>query len=106
VVESSPGKAHLYYPLNSVVEPAQAEEMNRGIADTIGADPSGYDLTQVLRVPGTKNYKYPDTPTVSIVQITDRTYSPEELQEAFPSPNGQVTHGERETPEDEPPRIP
>ena len=46
---------------------------------TLGADKSGWDLTQVLRVPGTRNYKYPGGPTVEVCLVTDEIYHPRAL---------------------------
>lgn len=36
----------------------EIETINRDVTYTIGADKGGWDITQVLRVPGTPNYKY------------------------------------------------
>jgi Protein of unknown function (DUF3987)/RepB DNA-primase from phage plasmid len=66
VVESSPGKFHCYWRLSAPVLPEDAEKMNKRLAQAVAADPSGYDLTQLLRVPGTTNNKYPDKPKVTL----------------------------------------
>lgn len=55
IVESSPGRDHLYCRLTRAVDPILAESLNRRWAATLGADLSGYDLTQLLRPPGTPN---------------------------------------------------
>lgn len=57
-VESSPGRHHFYWRLQHSVDPKKAEELNQRLAYTIGADKSGWDLTQLLRIPGTKNVDY------------------------------------------------
>jgi len=52
---------HRYQALWKLEEPLktnQLEEINRRLTYTIQADKSGWDLTQVLRIPGTMNYKY------------------------------------------------
>jgi len=59
--------------------PVLGEELNRRLAYTLGADPSGWDLTQLLRVPGTRNHKYPDAPLVHVLQVTGAKYEPEAL---------------------------
>src|SRR5207253_2736302 len=45
----------------------------------LGADPSGWDLTQLLRVPGTRNHKYEDAPLVRVLQLTEARYEPEAI---------------------------
>src|SRR5215207_2616925 len=67
VVESSPGRFHAYWPLTDAVPPEVGEHLNKRLADAIGADASGFDLTQLLRVPGTVNYTQPGTPTVRLI---------------------------------------
>lgn len=63
--QSSPGR---YAGLWRVKEmPADdAAELSRRIARYIGGDPGGWDVTQVLRIPGTHNEKYPDRPMVKL----------------------------------------
>jgi DNA-binding HxlR family transcriptional regulator len=85
LVESSPGKAHLYARLNRAVAPAQAERLNKRWALAFGADPSGYDLSQVLRVPGTHNRKYDGAPLVRLQYIDEQTvYDPDDLERVLP----------------------
>src|SRR5215212_4672073 len=64
VVESSPGHYHVYWRLTDAIPADTAEQLNKRLAHKIGADPSGFDLTQLLRVPGTTNYKYEERPVV------------------------------------------
>jgi hypothetical protein len=85
LVESSPGRFHVYYRLTDAIPPELAENLNKRLALKTGADPSGFDLTQLLRVPGTVNHKYPDSPVVRILELHGgRSYSPHELDEALP----------------------
>jgi hypothetical protein len=85
LVESSPGHFHVYYRLSTAIPPEFAEDLNKRLALEIGADPSGFDLTQLLRVPGTVNHKYPDAPVVRILELNGgHAYSPRELEEALP----------------------
>jgi energy-coupling factor transporter ATP-binding protein EcfA2 len=93
VVESSPGHYHVYWRLTDMVSPEVAERLNRKLAHHIGADTSGFDLTQLLRVPGTVNYKYEDRPVVRLLDIEPgRAYAPAELDELLPpfSQNGHL----------------
>jgi RepB DNA-primase from phage plasmid/Protein of unknown function (DUF3987) len=85
VVESSPGRFHCYWRLSDEIPPELAEGLNKRLAGVVGADPSGFDLSQLLRVPGTINHKYPDAPVVRILELDGgRSYSPRELDEALP----------------------
>jgi hypothetical protein len=63
-VETSPGRHQYYWLLSRAVEPGVGEDLNRRLAYAIGADKSGWDLTQLLRPPGFPNRKYPDAPIV------------------------------------------
>jgi hypothetical protein len=58
LIESSPGHYHGYWFLLEPVDPAQWERHAKGWTQALDADPGGWDLTQVLRVPGTLNHKY------------------------------------------------
>jgi P4 family phage/plasmid primase-like protien len=80
VVESSPDRYHIYYRLSDAVSPETAEDLNKRLAGDIGADPSGFDLTQLLRVPGTVNHKYPGRPAVRVLSLNGtQSYVPGEL---------------------------
>lgn len=68
--ESSPGRYQGLWILPKEVEPEVAAGMSRQLAYQIGADKGGWDLTQVLRIPGTRNYKYPSEPEVKLVHFT------------------------------------
>jgi hypothetical protein len=85
-VESSPDRHQLYFRLSRAISPGQAAALNRGLAQLFGADMGGWDLTQLLRVPGSVNHKYPEHPTVRLVEATNRVYAPEELPRVSPAP--------------------
>lgn len=77
VMETSPERFQALWLLESPVEPYIAEELSRRIAykhADEGADRSGWDLTQLLRVPFTNNYKYADVPEVTIIHATRSLY--------------------------------
>jgi len=63
VIKSSPGRWQAIWRLTMAVDPTEAEEYSRRIAYLMGADKSGWDLTQLLRVPFTANFKY-DPPSL------------------------------------------
>jgi len=69
VVESSPGRFQALWLFDEPQEPDPAEDVSRRIAYHHigdGADKSGWDLTQLLRFPYTRNFKYEDLPMVSM----------------------------------------
>ena len=76
IIKSSPGHAHVYWYLDEPVEPQLWEPHARGWTHRIDADPGGWDLTQVLRVPGTLNGKYAPKHQVYVQLFApDRTYA-------------------------------
>jgi len=63
LVRTSPGRTQALWRLEEATEPLIAEAISKRIAyyhADVGADRSGWDLTQLLRVPGTHNFKYQD----------------------------------------------
>jgi hypothetical protein len=77
VVESSNGKQHWYWRLDSFESDIkQIERLNRGLAYMLGADVSGWDANQVLRPPGTRNHKYGDLQQVHLLSITPYAVNP------------------------------
>lgn len=69
-IESSPGRYQAIWRLDTEVDPYVAENYSKRIAYKYrqgGADPSGWDLTQLLRVPFTYNHKYDNTPKVDLL---------------------------------------
>ena len=60
IMESSPGRYQAIWTLDGYVDPVIAEEYSRRIAykySNNGADVSGWDIGQLLRVPYTHNFK-------------------------------------------------
>lgn len=78
--ESSPGR---YVGLWFTDVPV-TEELNRRMSYFVGADKSGWDLTQILRVPGTANYKYAAAPKVRILWTDGPTYRVRDLERNLP----------------------
>lgn len=93
VVESSPGRYQGYWATSEEIDPDDAEDVARRIAykhADDGADRSGWDLTQLLRVPLTYNYKYEnkaDFPVVSIIEANRNKYTMEDFK-VFPEVTG------------------
>lgn len=88
--ESSPGRFQALWFLNREIPPDEAAALSKRIAYADGADKSGWDLTQVLRLPGTKNYKYKNAPEVKLLWAKRSAYSPAEIKKAYPPVNGEA----------------
>jgi len=58
-VQSSPGRFQSLWRLARAIDPGKHETYNQRLTYATGADRGGWDLTQVLRIPGTINHKYP-----------------------------------------------
>jgi hypothetical protein len=84
VVQSSPGREQFYWRLASPMPPQEAELLNQRLSYAMRADESGWDLTQLLRVPGTPNHKYPEAPLMKILILRDERYDAQELYAALP----------------------
>lgn len=72
VIQSSHGRWQAFWRMDSTLEPGIAESVCLKVAyfhADQGADRSGWDLTQLLRVPYTPNYKYGDLKTAPIVTV-------------------------------------
>lgn len=67
LVSSSSGKYHTYWAIDSPVLLADLESHNRGLTYAFKADKSGWDANQLLRIPGTLNYKYDPPQSVTLL---------------------------------------
>lgn len=85
LTQTSPGRFQALWLLEDPLPPHEAEEISRRIAyyhADQGADRSGWDLTQLLRIPYTPNYKYGDmqsAPIVTILHAERALYRPSEF---------------------------
>ena len=98
-VQSSEGHTHSYWVLDGDKDYAREDvaRVSRAIAVThderdeegnkIGVDPSGWDLTQLLRVPGTKNTKAGKGDTVFVRDYNGEVYSLEQIADAYDPQN-------------------
>jgi hypothetical protein len=78
LMESSPGRHQALWRLSHTISPAMAEDLSKRIAyfhAEDGCDRSGWDLTQLLRVPTTPNYKYSGSPEVEIKRAVNALYT-------------------------------
>jgi hypothetical protein len=66
-IESSPGKFHLYWLLDQAATALQTECTNQALYQRLKGDKSGWDRVQLLRVPGTANYKRDQIAEVKLI---------------------------------------
>lgn len=65
--ESSPGRYQALWRLHKLLRPEIQERINQALSYHLGADQGGWDRTQVLRLPGTRNFKYAGGPPVQLM---------------------------------------
>lgn len=88
-IESSPGRFVGLW----VLKGPMTESMNRRLTYLLEADPGGWDLTQVLRFPGTRNYKYASQPRVRVMWDDGPKYSVKKIESLLP-PDEETEEGE------------
>lgn len=93
VIESSPGRFVGLWFLKDVM----TESLNRRLTYHLGADHGGWDLTQVLRFPGTRNYKYTSQPRVRTLWDDGKVYSIKSIEKYLP-PEDPEEEGEHLSP--------
>lgn len=76
IIKSSSIRRQAFWRLNRTLRPEQAEVLSRKVAYKVGADKSGWDMVQLLRVPFTMNYKYNPPELVEIESVNDDLYDP------------------------------
>ena len=88
-IQSSPRRYQAYWSFADTVDPGDAEDLSRRIAyyhHAEGADRSGWDLTQLLRIPFTTNFKHGDDP-VLVLKANRNKYYVSDFS-AYPVPPG------------------
>lgn len=70
-------KYHVYLLLTEEVPPEELERLNRGLKVFIRGDK--FDSTTLLRLPGTRNHKYPNAPIVRVERFADARHTPTNL---------------------------
>lgn len=91
--ESSPGR---FVGLWITDEPIP-ESINRRLTYAIDADHGGWDFTQVLRFPGTTNYKYSSRPRVRILWDDGPTHRVSKLDKLLPKEEAPESEDGEET---------
>jgi hypothetical protein len=76
VLRSSPGRWQGIWRMSTKISPFQAEDYSRRLAYHLGADKSGWDLGQLLRVPLTVNWKYNTPVQVELQRLSEITAEP------------------------------
>lgn len=79
-IESSPGRHVGLW----MIDKPMTEELNKRLTYHLGADTGGWDLTQVLRVPRTVNYKYASMPRVRMMWDDGPKWSVADLERKLP----------------------
>jgi hypothetical protein len=77
--ETSPGRFSSLWKLDSV----PTKGLRRSFNAAIGGDNGGWIITKLLRVPGSRNLKYPQRPLVKLLWSDDTTYSAAKLEKEF-----------------------
>lgn len=93
VIRSSEEKWQALWRMTVPVPPYQAEDYSHRMAYLIGADHSGWDLTQLLRVPCTFNFKYDPPPYIELERLLE-TQAPPLIFESLPVTNNSDTYSE------------
>lgn len=90
-IQTSPGRYQAYWIFNEETDPEDAEDLSRRIAYyhyQEGADRTGWDLTQLLRIPFTRNYKH-GSDEVVILKANRIKYTKADFA-VYPVPPGYV----------------
>lgn len=90
--ESSPERYQCLWRLDRGMRLDAFNDLNKRMTYHVGADKGGWDLTQVLRVPGTRNHKYDDAPPVQLMWSDGPKYKFTDLKKLLkdivPGPDG------------------
>ncbi len=86
--QSSPGRYAALWRLQRYEDSREkVEGINQALTYANGADRGGWDFSQVLRIPGTRNHKYKGSPEGKMLWMKDNAYG----LDAFPDPDEVVT---------------
>ena len=72
--ESSPNRYACLWILKETPSLEETKNLNKKLAYANGADRSGWDITQVLRIPGSRNHKYADSPRGRLLWSDPKPY--------------------------------
>ncbi|MCK9471804.1 MAG: AAA family ATPase [Bacilli bacterium] len=74
--QTSDNRYAAIWSLDKFIDSKVGEKLNKRLTYYIGADRGGWDLTQVLRIPGLPNYKYSPVQLGKLLWNEDKVYSP------------------------------
>lgn len=92
--QSSPGRYQALWKLNDVYEPDRIEALNQALAYKVGADQGSWILTKVLRIPGTRNYKYNNKPIVKMLWDDGAVFKIDRLEKQLKVSSKERNEGE------------
>lgn len=78
---SSPNRFACLWTLKDIPSLELTEKYNKQLAYSVGADHGGWDITQVLRIPGTRNHKYPEAPYGKLLWFSNVPYDSIEINQ-------------------------
>jgi P4 family phage/plasmid primase-like protien len=87
IITHSGGGFHCYWVLSNPINVSDTgisaiEGINKLLSTSLGGDTGTQDISRVLRVPGTFNFKIPDTPrSISLISNTHQKYAYEDFQQ-------------------------
>lgn len=84
VWESSPGRYQALWRLKQSLTMNEQQRLNQRLTYAIGADKGGWDITQVLRIPGTFNHKYDPPPKVKLLHLNGHKIDAERALDDLP----------------------
>ncbi len=91
MVETSEGNYQAYYRLDTPADATTIVDLQRRAAKAHGADPSGVDIEQLVRIPHSYNTKRGGRWPVRLVYQNDRQYTIAELKGRWPAVETQST---------------
>lgn len=86
LIQSSPGRWQAIWRLKAKIDPYDAERYSKRVAYAVGADKSGWDLGQLLRVPLTRNFKYESAPPIALERALETKANAKLFETAFDPP--------------------
>lgn len=85
VASGSVDHAHVYWALTGTLEPDELEDVNRTLAEALGADKRCADAARILRIPGTWNYKPKPPEPVELIHHSEARHDRRDILAALPS---------------------
>jgi archaellum biogenesis ATPase FlaH len=77
--KSSPNRYAALWRTVDFLEPEEAEKVNKALTYSVGADKGCWNITRVLRIPGTCNHKYKGSPKGKLLYFNTGKYGMEKF---------------------------